>query len=232
MKENQNRLKKEKVEVNHFNKMGGIAALIQAGAFIIGFALMVTLLLPSGYLKNDPVKSVAFLVDHLAIMYVWNLIIYIIFGIFLVILALAIYDRLKDGAPALAQIATAFGIIWAGLVIASGMVANVGFNIVADSYGHNPEQAESLWLAIRSVEFGLGGGNEIAGGLWVLLVSWAALRVKVFPKTLNYIGVVSGVSGLLTIIPILDVLGAVFGIGLIIWYVYIGIVFLRSSKTQ
>lgn len=218
--------------MNHFKKMGGVAALIEATTFIIGFALMFTLLLPSGYLENDPVKSVAFLSDNLAIMYVWNLIIYIIFGIFLVILALAINERLKDGAPALSQTATVFGVIWAGLVIASGMVANVGFKIVVDLYGNDPGQAETLWMAIRSVEFGLGGGNEIVGGLWVLLVSWAALRVREFPRALNYLGIVSGVSGLLTIIPVFDALGAVFGIGLIVWFLWIGIVMLRSSQTQ
>lgn len=214
--------------MNHFKKMGGIAALIEASTFIIGFALMFTLLLPSGYLENDPKQSVAFLVDNLSIMYVWNLIIYIIFGIFLVVLTLALNERLKEGAPALAQTATVFGLIWAGLVIASGMVANVGFKIVVDLYGNDPAQAESLWMAIRSVEFGLGGGNEIAGGLWVLLVSWAALRVRSFPKGVNFLGIVSGISGLLTIIPIFDVLGAVFGIGLIVWFVWIGIVLLRN----
>lgn len=44
------------------------------------------------------------------------LIAYVVFGIFLVVLALALYERLKAGAPAMAQTATAFGLIWAGLV--------------------------------------------------------------------------------------------------------------------
>ena len=48
------------------------------------------------------------------------------FGVFLVVLALALYERLKAGSPALVQMATAFGLIWAGLAIASGMIVNVG----------------------------------------------------------------------------------------------------------
>lgn len=216
--------------MNNFKKIGGYAALIEAATFIVGFVLMFTLLLPSGYLENDPAQSVAFLVDNMTLMYVWNLIIYIIFGIFLVVLSLALNERLKSGAPVIAQIAMVFGFIWAGLVIASGMVANVGFGIVVDLYTNNPTQAEALWLAIRSVEFGLGGGNEIVGGLWVLLVSSAALRIREFPRVLNYLGVVSGVAGLLTVIPVLSMLGAVFGIGLIVWLIWIGLFMLRNSK--
>ena len=51
---------------------------------------------------------------------------YVFFGFFLIVLSLALYDRLKSGAPALMQVATAIGIIWAGSLIASGMVANAG----------------------------------------------------------------------------------------------------------
>ena len=125
-------------------------------------------------------------------MYLWYLTIYVVFGVFLVVLSLALYERLKAGSPAVAQTATAFGIIWAGLVIASGMVANVGTGVVVDLYSRDPAQAASLWLAVNSVVRGLGGGNEIVGGLWVLLVSWAALRAGELPRLLNYLGLVLG----------------------------------------
>jgi hypothetical protein len=82
-------------------------------------------------------------------MYLWYLTIYVVFGVFLVVLSLALYERLKAGSPAVAQTATAFGIIWAGLVIASGMVANVGTGVVVDLYSRDPAQAASLWLAVK-----------------------------------------------------------------------------------
>ena len=74
-----------------------------------------------------------------------------VFGIFLVVLALALYERLKAGSPAMVQTATAFGLIWAGLVIASGMVFNIGLGTVVDLYGKDPAQAASVWLAISAV---------------------------------------------------------------------------------
>ncbi len=219
--------------MNDLQKMGGVAALIETATLVVGFALYFTLLASADYgsLDVDPVQNVAFLADNQAIMYTWNLIIYVVFGVFLVVLALALHDRLKAGSPAMVRTATAFGLIWAGLVIASGMVANIGAGIVVDIYGNDPAQAASVWLTLSFVVEGLGGGNEIVGGLWVLLVSSAALRTGGLPRTLNYLGVVIGVAGLLTVVPALDVLGAVFGLGFIVWFVWVGSIMLRGSPS-
>jgi hypothetical protein len=79
---------------------------------------------------------------------------------------------------------------------------------------------------------GLGGGNEIVGALWVLLVSWAALLAGVFPKAQNYPGVVVSVAGLFSAVPALgEVAGAIFGLGQIVWFVWLGIVMLRGSQS-
>jgi hypothetical protein len=215
--------------MNNLQKMGGVAALIDAATFIVGIALAFTLLAPYQTGDLDPVQTVAFLVDNQAIMYIWNQIIYVVFGFFLVVLSLALYDRLKAGSPAMVQTATAFGLIWAGLMFASGMVFNIGLGTVVDLYGKDPAQAASVWLAIGAVWDGLGGGNEIVGGLWVLLVSWAALRVGGLSRALNYIGVLVSVAGLLTVVPALEMLGFVFGLGSIVWFVWLGIVMLRGS---
>jgi len=210
-------------------KIGGVAALIEAVAYVAGFGLYLTLLDSSGYV--GPVRKAAFLVDHQAVIYIANLFIYVIFGVFLVVLALALCERLKAGAPALVQTATAFGLIWAGLVIASGMIFNVGMATVVNLYGKDPAEAALVWLAIGSVQEGLGGGNEIVGGLWVLLVSWAALRGGALPKALNYLGVAIGVAGILTVVPALDVLTDVFGLSQIVWFAWLGIVMLRNSQS-
>jgi hypothetical protein len=103
---------------------------------------------------------------------------------------------------------------------------------IVDLYGEDPTQAASVWLAIDSVRNGLGGGNEIVGGLWVLLVSWAALRGARLPRALTYLGGVIGVSGLVTVVPALEAVGTVFGLGFIVWFVWLGIVMLRNSPSK
>jgi hypothetical protein len=213
---------------NKLQTMGGVAALIEAAAYVVGFGLYLTLLNSSGYV--GPVQKVAFIVDHQAIIYTGNLFIYVVFSVFLVVLALALCERLKAGSPALVQTATAFGLIWAGLVVASGMIFNVGMHTVVTLYGKDPAQAASVWLAISSVQVGLGGGNEIVGGLWILLVSWAALRTGGLPKALNYLGVVIGLAGVLTVVPAFHVLTDIFGLSQLAWFAWLGIVMLRDTK--
>lgn len=221
------------MKINNLQKMGGVAALIMAATFVVGIAVFLGVLAPAGYFDAgvEPAQKTAILMDNQAITSLSYLIAFVVFGIFLVVLSLALYERLKNGAPALAQIATAFGLIWAGLVIASGMVANVGIGRIVDLYGSDPAQAGSTWLALDFVINGLGGEMEIVGGLWVLLVSWAALRAGVFPKVLNYLGVITSAAGLLTVVPALGDLAAIFGLGLIVWFVWLGIVMLRSSPS-
>ena len=63
----------------------------------------------------------------------------------------------------------------------------------------------------------------------MLLVSWAALRAGGLPKALNYLGVVVGVAGLISAFPGLRDVGMIFGLGQIVWFVWLGIVMLRSS---
>ena len=215
--------------INDLQKLGGISALIEAALYVTGFALFLTVLDASGY--EGHVQQVAFLADNQVASYIANLLIYVVFGVVLVVLVLALHARLKNGSPAIIQTATAFGLIWAGLVIASGMIANIGNSTVVGLFSENQDQAVSLWLAIITVQEALGGGNEIVGGLWVLLLSWAALRAGKLPKALNYLGVLVGLAGILTVVPAFDVLMDVFGLGQIVWFAWLGIVMLRESPS-
>ncbi len=212
--------------------MGGIAALYEAAAYLI--ALVGYVLVLGTLTEVDPVQKVASLVNNQAFLYILNLIAYVFFGIVLVVLSLALYQRLKSGSPALAQTATAIGLIWATALIASGMIQNFGMGSVVDLYSTDPTQAGMVWLAIESVVEGLSGGSgEILGGPWVLLISWAALRARELPKALNYLGVVLGVVGILSIIPPLFLpLAIAFGMGQIVWMIWLGIAMLRSSPDR
>ncbi|MFW2382607.1 MAG: DUF4386 family protein [Acidimicrobiales bacterium] len=213
-------------------RVGGVAALTAAATFVVGIGMFVSLL--SDYTTGDPTpgESVAFLVDHQATLYVWNVVIFIVFGIALVPLVLVLHERLRNGSPLLGRTATAFGLIWAGLVLAAGMVTNIGIGTVADLHETDPARAETVWTALDSVQNGLGGGNEIAGGLWVLLVSMAALRGAGLPTGLNYLGILCGIAGLVTVVPPLEPVGAVFGVGLIIWFIWAGLVLFRQPPNQ
>ncbi len=209
-------------------KFGGFAALYLAVAYLIGMVIFLVVLdYPS---ITDPAQKVALLVEMQLVTFSTNLLMYVFFGIFLIVLSLALYDRLKSGAPAIMQVATAIGIIWAGSLVASGMVANAGIAPVVALYAKDPAQAALTWQVIESVANGLGNGNgEILGGVWTLLVSLAALRSGGLTKALNILGLLIGALGIITLAPGLIDLVGIFAIGHIVWYIWVGIVMLRRS---
>ncbi len=213
-------------------KFGGFAAMYLAVAYLIGMTIFLVVLdYPS---ITDPAQKVALLVEMQMVTFSTNLLMYVFFGVFLIVLSLALYDRLKTGAPAIMQVATVIGIIWAGSLIASGMVANAGIAPVVALYAKDPAQAALTWQGIESVANGLGNANgEILGGLLMFLVSWAALRSRGFPKGLNILGLLVGGVGIISLIPRLtEMMVGVFGLSQIIWFVWLGIVLLRSNSSQ
>jgi hypothetical protein len=212
-------------------KSGGFAALYLAAAYLIGMVIFLAILDYPGI--TDPAQKVALLVEMQMVTFSTNLLMYVFFGFALIVLSLALYDRLKSGAPAIMQVGTVIGIIWAGSLIASGMVANAGLAAVVPLYAKDPAQAALTWQGIESVANGLGNGNgEILGGLWALLVSLAALRAGGLPRGLNILGLWVGAVGILSLIPgLTDLLTGVFGLSQIIWFVWLGIVLLWNSRS-
>ena len=218
--------------MKNLQKFGGYAAFYLAFAYLIGLALFIVVLdYPS---ITDPLLKAALLVEKQMVIFSTNLLMYVFFGVFLVVLALALYDRLKSGAPVMMQAATAIGILWAGSLIASGMVANAGISPVVTLYAKDPAQAALTWLGIEIVANGLGNGNgEILGGLWTLLVSLAARRTGGLPKGLNMLGLLVGAVGIISLIPgLTEMMVGVFGLTQIIWFVWLGIVLLRSNSDK
>jgi hypothetical protein len=209
-------------------KVGGLAALYMAAAYVAGMVFFLLVLKSTAIV--DPAQRLALLVDHQAGIYLMNLVDYVVFGVVLVVLSLALHERLKAGSPALMQVATAIGLIWAGMLIASGMIANVGMEKVVGLFAANASQASNAWLVIDSVSLGLSGNGEILGGLWVLLVSFAALRSGGLPKLLNYLGVLIGAAGLASVVPAFKDLMILFGMGQIVWFAWLGIALLRSGS--
>ncbi len=203
-------------------KMGGIGALIAAGTFVVGLVMFATLF-TDFVSAATPAEAVEFIADNQLALHLWNITIMIVFGIALVPVVLAIGDRLRGAHSPLARVASVFGLIWSGVMISTGIITNIAYATVADLHRTDPEMASTVWAGLDAVTNGLGGGNEVLGGVWVLGISVVALRERLFARWVNYLGAVMGVAGLITVVLTLDVVGAVFGLGLIVWFVAVGI---------
>ena len=209
-------------------KIGGFAAFYLAAAYITGIVIFLVVLNYQSI--TDPAQKVALLVEKQGVIIWTNLLMYVFFGLILIPLALTLYDLLKSGSPALSRFATVVALIWAGSLIASGMISNAGIAPVVALYAKDPAQAALTWQTIESIASGIGNGNgEILGGVWSLMISLAALRVGVLPKMLNYLGLLVGAVGIATILPGLIDLVGLFAISQVIWYIWLGIILLRSK---
>jgi hypothetical protein len=219
--------------MKHGAKAAGVASLIQALCYICGFAMLATVMSPENAGGWSQVQKLEYILENAALFQLWNVIIYLIFGVALVVLAATLHRLLGGSKSLLIAIATPFGLIWSGLVIASGMVANVGLSAVSETYARSAEEAANSWAIIGTVQDGIGGGVELVGGIWVLLVSVSSMiSGEILPKWLNWVGFIVGAAGIATIVPALTELGAVFGLTQIIWFVGVGVVLLRVDGTQ
>ncbi|MFD2917147.1 hypothetical protein [Psychroserpens luteus] len=207
-------------------KLGGICSILLGLIYIIAFIVYGGIL---DFPKADAtdIERLNFLSDNYVILSTINLISYVLFGILLAVLVVSIHQKIKDYLPNLSILASVFGIIWVGLVIASGMIANIGLNSVIQIGIEEPQKAISIWSSVGIVSEGLGGGNEIVGGVWVLLLSIATFKYSFFSKTLNLLGLLVALAGILTILPF-DLFKEIFGVSQIVWFIWIGITMIRK----
>lgn len=211
-------------------KVGGVCAILEGLIYIVAFITYGAILVyPDANASVN--ERLDFLAGNHLIFSLLTFTSYILFGILLVVLVVAIHSRLKTYSPLSSQIISAFGIIWAGLVIASGMIDNISLNAVIEMGSKEPENAMLVFSATNIITEGLGGGNEVVGGIWVLLLSVAALKGNWLSKPLNFLGILVGITGILTIYP-LDTFAEIFGVSQIFWFLWIGILMIRKPSIE
>ena len=210
-------------------KVGGISALVCAGTYILALGLLTTILTPmtKGSLPFD--QFIAFFLPHQTLIFLWHFSMYLVNGTFLTLLTLALYQRLNTRAPALALVAACFGLLWTAMVFASGFITLYGWEVIARLSAADAAQASMLRLLVDTISIGIDHSDRFLGCLWVLLTSWAAVRSGQLPKPLNILGFVIGIAGIVSsVAPALEVLGYAFGVGVMVWWIWLGIVLLRS----
>ena len=210
--------------------LGTAAALYLALAYLAGIAYF---LFAVDYPNiHDPLDKIALFSRHLRGLQITYLAIYVAFGLALVVLASTLHDRLAGTAPRMMRTASVVAFVWAGVLIAGGMATNHGMETVVALHADDPAQAATVWIAIESITSGMTGANgELLGGLWTLLVSLTAWRARAFPRFVVAIGLLAGAAGLLSTVPGLGVLVAVFGLAQLVWFVGVGAALWRAPTT-
>lgn len=210
-------------------KAGGVAALYLALAYL---AAMPYFLLVVDYPSaSTAAEKVAMIVANYSSMYAMYLATYVLFGLALGVVALALYDRLRADAPFVARVAAAVGLLWSIALVMSGLVSTYGMTTIEALAKTDSAQAALAWQAIEPVALGLGGaGGELLGGLWVLLVSLLVLRGGALSKAFGWFGVVIGAVGFASVVPPLHEAAIAFGLLQIAWFVWLGLALMMTKQ--
>lgn len=202
-------------------KLGGIAAIILTLIYVVGIVMQATVLNTSGLVELS--EKFAFAKANASLLIAWVSLLYIVFGIVLLTLTVSLNDAIKHHSKFVARLNLGFGVIWSTLVIASGMIHNTGL-LQAIHYDYM-----ELFEITQVFHSAIGGNNEIIGGLWMLTIVYSGMKFKLFPNWMNFIGLIAGLAGVLTLMPSLyETFIMVFALGQMLWWVCIGIYLIRG----
>lgn len=208
-------------------KVGGYSALYMALAYIIG---MVGFLSVANVSEGETTQEkLSIIIDNQLFLTIMYVVVYLVLGVFLIMLALSLYQILKEKMPVLVQTATVMALVWACVLIGSGLIYIYGMETVVSLNDIDTAQAGTVWITMEAVSE--ASGIEFIGGVWVFLISIVALKANKLQKILNYFGVFIGLAGLVSVLPgLVNDVGVVFGAGQIIWFIWLGIILLKNSK--
>ncbi|MBT8114890.1 MAG: DUF4386 family protein [Arenicella sp.] len=215
--------------MNSLQKIAGISAISEGLIYITAFIYFGAFW--SYPADGIPAEKMAYLAEQQLTFSMIYFLMYVVFGLLLAVLVVGLNERLKTSNNPLVTIGSLFGVIWVGLVIASGMISMIGLDQAINLMEANPEKALDMWLIVSVITESIGGGNELVGGLWVLLISVAALQAGWLPRALNYLGLVVGMAGIATIYPA-AIFTEIFGVSQIIWFICLGTYLLIQDETK
>jgi len=199
---------------------GAIAAIICASSFVIG--LIVVLFLVPDFSHGAEQRLVVF-TQHKVLMQVWYFLVYVVFGISLLVLSKSLLE-LEDGEHSfLEQITSLISYLWACYILACGFIAILSIEFIFSKNADGTSNISEVWRQIYNIQMGLGEGVEWVGAIWVICINSCLNYRNRFPKPLIICGFFIASIGMLTIYPPLADVGALFGIFQIFWFLAISL---------
>ena len=219
------------------HRVGGSAAIICALTYLFGFGLFFGVLEPP--IDDSALERLNYLILKRDSFFIGHVVIGIVFRLSLLLLNQSLKDQFYRISPNVAQYNSVLGIIWATLVLASTFIFLTSLSSLARHASVDHEGAILILNTIDIVVNALGGGIELLGAMWVLLISLLGWRHHRFSKATHSVGILVGLAGILTLFSGLSLFAdngvfqastAIFGLGQIIWFLFIGVNLLRHRE--
>lgn len=211
-----------------FQKAGGLAAIGMALCYltvaVIFFGVLST---PE---QSDTLQKIQYYRQHYLLVASGYAIGFLVFGFLLAVLVVALAARLPQPMSPVAQLASLFGRIWVVLMMVAGMSALLGLEQMFRLVETQPAVAQALFHVLALLSSTFGGGIELVGGLWVLLLSMVGLQQQPDQKALHRLGLLVGILGVATILHTVPYLKEGFGLMQLVWFLWLGVVLLRRPQ--
>lgn len=211
----------------HLQQIGGIAALLQTALYLLTFIFILIIWPMYGVRGPDDASNPRLVLpalSHAPVLSVFSLLdIPIAVCLLLVVLALA--DRLHGVSPIITRIALTSGLMSVAFFLALGMIRFLGWSQLASLYTQEQTGAATAYAALSALDTAIDGAALFTLAWWALLTHWAALGTSSLPKVLTYVGVLVGVVGIIGgVIPTLRPVALVL---VLVWTPSLGLVLLR-----
>jgi hypothetical protein len=143
-----------------------------------------------------------------------------------IVTVLAVHQVLRRHASKQVKLATGSALISAALLLIAGVVGAFAITLANPSDGARQSAGMFLYGTLNATINSLGLAAVFAFGIWYLLVSLAALKMRLLPRLLCYFGVPLGVASLVAFVaPPVALLVLLLGL---VWAVWLGIYLLRE----
>lgn len=218
-------------------KAGGIASLVCGLTYIFGFVLFFGLI--EAPVDSTEISHLHFLLSQRDTFFMGYIVIGIVFSLGLILLNQSLLDTFKKTSPITAQFNSSLGNIWATFVLASTFIFLVSLPFLANYAETSEDNAIVVLNSVEIVVDALGGGIELLGALWVLLISFMGIKANKYAKIIHILGVTVGVAGVLTLfsglsfletVPLFEAATAIFGLGQIVWFFALGIAMIKPDN--
>lgn len=209
-----------------------LAAAVQGLTYLAGLLLMLTWLMPRGFLAPgaDHAAWSALVVDHQDLLVMFYTVVYLVNGAFLVVLSVCLADAADAAQHTTLRLLQAFGLVWAALVLGAGMIAVAALQTVVPLCMTDPAGCVAQWQVYATLVNALGGGIEVVGGAWFLLAAVGLRRAGFKPEGISRLALVPALVGLLSLWPgVAETAGAVFGLSAMVWFLWLALALRRHG---
>lgn len=207
--------------------LGIVTSLYMAIAYLTGIIIFIVVLRYP--MITEEIDKVMIIINMRSMVFITNLFMYVLFGPVLILFILYL-KSIFSKQTLLIKFSAITGYIWAGSLTASGMINNGVIEPTIRLFHESPDRAIFLNRIVNSISLSIGNGNgEILGGIMTLCFGLAFFRDAKLSKGIGILGLIVGAIGIISLIPALVDLTAVFGILQLVWFVIIGFLTPKNS---